>query len=192
MDEIQFHWDRLFGKIVKEGSQLEQWLNPSKSWTNHYIFKNKILRFLFSTILVWTTDFWHLLKFLFLCSIGLIICLIENPDLIWWQYGLELIVLGIGWFFFFELFNGILGAISDRLTPKIKLIRLTWYDYLIVKFQSYKFIVFAPFVILYIWGAVLKVIDKSPAIPTIMLCSLLILWFIIWLVATWLYRKNLK
>jgi hypothetical protein len=39
------------------------WFNPSESWKNKHRWKPT---WLFKTVLVWTTDFWHLLKFLML------------------------------------------------------------------------------------------------------------------------------
>ena len=69
MDEIRFHWSRFFGKLFKPGTKLEKWFNPSISWQNKYLFKSKFLNFIFGSVFVWVTDFWHLLKSIIIDSI---------------------------------------------------------------------------------------------------------------------------
>jgi hypothetical protein len=113
MDELDFHYSRLIGKLIS--SKRESWWNPSLSWHNKCIEGSKILTYIFSTVLVWTTDAWHFFKMLFLSSIILIILFIENKELIWWQYGIEFLVCWFLWGLIFESVLGIFGAISDKL-----------------------------------------------------------------------------
>ena len=111
MDEIQFHWERLFGHWFPAGK--DQWWNPAISWKNKYK-ESYFWTVIFSTILVFTTDFWHLLKFLFLNSIFLIIALMSDPGIEWWKYVLVLIFLNVCWGILFELFNIIYGWFSEK------------------------------------------------------------------------------
>jgi len=59
MDKINFH----FKKSIFPDTN---WVNPEKSWVNKYKYKHPVFRFLFSTVLVFTTDFWHMCKFIWL------------------------------------------------------------------------------------------------------------------------------
>lgn len=112
MDEIRFHWERCFGKIFPQGSKGEKWFNPTISWENKY-YKSKFLTFLMSTVFVWFTDFWHLLKGILINSAFVIfLILIEEPWFLW-KWVIMLIVLNIVWGILFELFLGIYGAIGD-------------------------------------------------------------------------------
>ena len=113
MDEIDFHWYRLFEKIFPPGSKCESWFNPSISWKNKYSTNSKFLNFLLSTVLVFVTDFWHCLKFLFLSCIWLIIMFLAEPGAGAGEYALGVVLLHLAWGFIFELTMGILGAISD-------------------------------------------------------------------------------
>ena len=116
MDEIRFHWSRFFGKIVKPNSNLELWMNPNKSFVNKYnISKNKILAFLFSTVLSFVTDFWHFLKALFLNLIYLIILIQSGHAYSAKEILSGLLLLNTGWFIIFEIFIGIYGSLSDRV-----------------------------------------------------------------------------
>ena len=113
MDEVKHKYDRFFGKILPDSC--DGWFNPAISHANKYFSKNPFVRFLFTTVLVWTTDFWHFAKFIMLVCLGLIVVLLENDSLSWWKYTLEILFLGIMWFMVWEGVNGIVGAISDRL-----------------------------------------------------------------------------
>jgi len=113
MDELDFHYDRFFKKLIPK--KWDSWWNPSVSWRNKYIAKSRFLTFIFSTLLSFCTDAWHFFKALFLSSIALIVLLLENSALKWWQYGIELIAIGLCWGIVWELINGIIGAISDKL-----------------------------------------------------------------------------
>lgn len=116
MDEIRFHWSRFFGKIVKPNSKLELWMNPNKSFVNKYnISKNKIITYLFSTVLSFTTDFWHLLKSIFLNLIYLIILIMSNHAYSLKEVLSGLLILNVSWFIIFELSIGIYGALSDKV-----------------------------------------------------------------------------
>lgn len=97
MDELRFHYSRFFGKIIPEKHQ--SWWNPEYSWQNkyRYLYKNDFLIWIFSTVLVWTTDAWHFFKMIFLSCFFLVMLLLENRDLIWWQYLIELVVVHAAW-----------------------------------------------------------------------------------------------
>jgi hypothetical protein len=110
-EEVRYHWDRLFAHWFPTGSAPEQWFNPAISWQNKY-FENDLLTFIFSTLLVWTTDFSHSLMFIFLNSIFMIFLLITEKGKKWWQYLIMLAVLNLAWGFVFELTMGIFGALS--------------------------------------------------------------------------------
>lgn len=106
MDEIDHHWYRWFGKVIKNAN-LIHWMNPRLSWTNKH-FENRFLTFIFSTLLVWLTDFWHFLKLVFLnCIFGIIIILTG------WDWKL-IIVFNLGWGVLFEFVLGIYGLLSDK------------------------------------------------------------------------------
>lgn len=106
MDEIDHHWYRWFGQVFKN-ENLTHWMNPRLSWTNKH-FKNQFLTFIFSTLLVWITDFWHFLKFVFLnCIFGIIIILTG------WDWKL-IIIFNLGWGTLFIFFIGFYGLLSDK------------------------------------------------------------------------------
>ena len=114
MDEIDHRWSRWFGKVIKPGSNLVFWMNPRLSWVNKH-FKNKFVTFIFSTLLVWLTDFWHLLKFIFLNSIFAIVIILAELD---WRL---LLIFNLGWGVVFELFfTGVYGMLSDGVLRKRK------------------------------------------------------------------------
>lgn len=115
MDEIRFHWDRLFGKLNKSGTKLNNWMNPSISWVNKYKFKSSILKYLFSTVLVWCTDFWHFLKAIHLLSIFSIIILLIDPTIELKWFIPALLLFSLGWGFIFESTFGIYGVISSKI-----------------------------------------------------------------------------
>lgn len=113
-DEIRFHWERTFGKFIKPDTFLYDWTNPAVSWANKYFSQNVFVRFIFSTVLVWVTDLWHLLKFVIINAIFIIFLLLINEPFVWWRWIIELAVLNLCWGILFELFIGIYGAIGDR------------------------------------------------------------------------------
>lgn len=115
MDEIRVHWERMFGKLVKKDTFCYNWMNPDVSWANKYFSTNPLVRFIFSTILVWTTDFWHFLKFILINSALIIFLLLIHEPWFWWRWVVELAVLNIVWGILFELFLGIYGAIGDKI-----------------------------------------------------------------------------
>lgn len=113
MDEVKHKYSRLFGKILPDS--WDWWFNPAISHSNKYFSEYPFIRLIFSTVLVWTTDFWHFAKTVMLLCFWLIIVLVENASLQWWQYGVEVLFLGLMWFLIWEGVNGIVGAISDKL-----------------------------------------------------------------------------
>lgn len=113
MDEIQFHWSRFFGEVIHAGSKLEQWFNPDLSWLNKAdrYFQNDLLTFLFSTVFVFATDFWHFLKFVMLTSIILFILLMIEKGRKWWQYIIMVLFLEFCWGFVWECLNALFNII---------------------------------------------------------------------------------
>ena len=92
MDEIQFHFSKLFGKVIKN-KKLLQWFDPHISWRNKYKSKSKLVRWLLSKPLAFVTDFWHLLKAGLIFDISLFgVLATGNP---WWYSILVFIAFGI-------------------------------------------------------------------------------------------------
>lgn len=118
MDELRFHWDRFFGKIAKPGTKLEQWMNPSISWVNKYKFKSRILTYLFSTLLVWFTDFWHLLKAIYLNTLFSIAVLLVFPDIRFLDLLMWLGCINLVWGLLFEMTFAFYGTMSDIINKK--------------------------------------------------------------------------
>jgi hypothetical protein len=118
MDTIQFHWNDTFKYFFKENSKIEKWFNPSKSWTNKLIFNSKILTWILSVPLVFITDFWHLLKFLFLNTIfiGFIILVLEQKEFKDILAGL--IICNVVWGIFFETILRVYVGIGDSIRMK--------------------------------------------------------------------------
>ena len=114
MDEIRFRWSRCFGQFIKPDSKAEKWFNPAIGWKNKHRFKSKFLKVLFSTALVWTTDFWHFLKAIFLNSLFAAGVLLENSNVKIGEMLLILLGLNIIWGILFESFTGVYGAIGDK------------------------------------------------------------------------------
>lgn len=96
MDKIRYRYElTIWSRLGKSW-----WFDPRKSHNNKYWYSDKnyprivklVLYFIFTTVLVWTTDFWHFLKFikLNLIFIWIIIlfygqfCII--PLLIFWLF----------------------------------------------------------------------------------------------------------
>lgn len=113
MDELHTHYERFFQKIIPK--KWDSWWNPSVSWQNKYIAKSRVLTFIFSTLLSFLTDAWHFFKTIFLTSAILIGLLLENDTLKWWQYGIELLAIGLVWGILWEGINGVISTISDKL-----------------------------------------------------------------------------
>ena len=68
MDKLQFHYDTSIfpqkeEKLLGKG---ERFWNPKYTAENKNRFKNKYLRLLFRTALIWTTDPWHFFQFMML------------------------------------------------------------------------------------------------------------------------------
>lgn len=68
---------------------------------------------------------------------------------------------------------------------------MKWYDYIILNLQDYKWFLFAVFVILLAWGSIRLFRGKDARIPTFLFAGLLVLWAIVWIVASIFYRANL-
>ena len=114
-DEIRFRWGRLFGHWFKPGTKAEQWFNPSLSWENKWISEFLFVKFIMSTVFVWLTDFWHLLKFLIVSSIYVIILILLDLRYSFWEQLAIFALMHLLWGVIFEGFTrGIYGALSDK------------------------------------------------------------------------------
>ena len=71
------------------------WFNPSVSWKNKHNWKPTIL---FKTVLVWVTDFWHLLKFLMLNVVFVWIVVLAYGEFIWQPF----LIFWLFWGMIFE------------------------------------------------------------------------------------------
>jgi hypothetical protein len=109
-DEIRFHWGRLFGHWFKPGTKLAQWFDPAISHTNKY-FKSNVLTFIFSTVLVFLTDFWHFLKGIVINCVFSIILILLKSD---YSFILSLLVLNLAWGVIFEGVNLIFKILSKK------------------------------------------------------------------------------
>lgn len=116
-DEIRFHWSRLFGHWFKPGSKLEKWFNPAISWQNKY-YNSRWLTFIFSTLLVWMTDFWHLLKFIIINSIVIAFFLLLGGSQFISDWILVIVGSNVVWGTLYETIMGIYGALSDKYIKK--------------------------------------------------------------------------
>ena len=90
MDVLRVRYSTSIFRFYKN----QNWINPSLSWPNKYKPKTKIGDLIMSTVLVWFTDFWHLVKFLMLGSIMFAI-IFYSPIFVWW----------IDWFIFYCAFT---------------------------------------------------------------------------------------
>jgi len=68
---------------------------------------------------------------------------------------------------------------------------MKWYK-IITEFQSYKWFLFVAFLIPFACGAILKILGKNPAVPSLIFLGMLILWFIIWMIGEIDYRSKYK
>jgi hypothetical protein len=102
MDTLQFHYK---GSIFEKLN--EYFWNPAKSWVNKYkhlngeLIKPLAAKFPGSiTWLVFTTDAWHLFKFIYngLIKIIIIILILSNYNFPFWKHAIFAIVIWIGIF----------------------------------------------------------------------------------------------
>ena len=112
MDELKFHYKRVFGHWIKTGTKLNKWFNPSISWRNKYK-KSRILTWLLSGPFVFITDFWHLLKASIIGCFSII--LTNTLKLPLWSA----ILLFAGFGFIEEFVWSIFGSISDNISIKL-------------------------------------------------------------------------
>lgn len=78
----------------------QQWINPGLSWTNKWKPDSKIGDLIMSTVLVWVTDLWHLVKMLMLVCISAAI-IFYSPIYKWW---LDIFIMYFAFTATFELF----------------------------------------------------------------------------------------
>jgi len=69
---------------------------------------------------------------------------------------------------------------------------MKWYDYLILEFQSYKWILFILLAMPFGAAVACKFLGLSVKVPTFILVGLFVAWCIFWLIASYLHRKNIK
>jgi len=68
---------------------------------------------------------------------------------------------------------------------------MKWYDWVITKFQSYKWYLFSLFVILFVWLVLNDAVFHVNAyVPGFGFVGLLIVWIIIWVIADYLHKKK--
>lgn len=60
---------------------------------------------------------------------------------------------------------------------------------IITEFQSYKWSLFALFMIFFVLGAVLKSLGLNATIPVLICVGIVVVWCIIWLIG-WIYYKR--
>jgi len=115
MDEIQFHWKRIFAYWFNTGSNVELWFNPTYSWNNKYTWtKNKYLQWVLSSPLVFITDFWHFLKFVLLnCLYGIITLLMIEFDVWNNHWGWLMLGMNLGWGVIYETTSAAYGLLHD-------------------------------------------------------------------------------
>jgi hypothetical protein len=96
MDTLKTHYSiSIFSRWKNQ-----DWVNPSLSWTNKWKPKSKIGDLIMSTVLVWTTDLWHLCKHLMLTCI-MFALVFYNPLVNWW---VDLLIMYCSFTIPFEIF----------------------------------------------------------------------------------------
>jgi len=63
---------------------------------------------------------------------------------------------------------------------------------IITNFQSYKWYLFLAFTIVFVAGVVLELSGKDGGAAFMLFTGMLVVWFVIWMIATVIYRKGLK
>lgn len=99
MDVLYYRW-----KICIFNKCNENWFNPNKSYINKWKNVNGIRKERFlgsSTVFVFLTDFWHLLKFLMILAFAFAIIFYHPITQYWW---LDLIILYCSFTIPFEIF----------------------------------------------------------------------------------------
>ena len=114
MDEIRFHWPRIFGYWFPPEKRITRWFNPGLSWKNKYYWKNKYITWILSSPLVFLTDFWHFLKFILLNALyGIIIIIVIRlgTEISWYWL---IIGMNFAWGVIYEFTSGVYGVLADR------------------------------------------------------------------------------
>jgi hypothetical protein len=103
MDVLRYRWSTCIFKDWKG----QNWIDPKISWHNKWNVdqkllgrESKLLDKIFSTTLVWVTDFWHFAKMLMLLSIMSAI-IFYSPIVKWW---VDIIILYCSFTIPFEIF----------------------------------------------------------------------------------------
>jgi hypothetical protein len=103
MDVLRYRWNTSIFKDWKA----QNWINPSIAWHNKWNIdqkllgrESKLLDKIFSTTLVWVTDFWHFAKMCMLAAIMFAI-VFYNPIINWWT---DVLILYFSFTVTFELF----------------------------------------------------------------------------------------
>lgn len=94
LDKIRYNYpSTIFTRIKSQ--KMQKWLDPSKSQSNKWIFKSKIMDLLFSTVFVCFTDLWHLLKTILLITIFYFFWKLYPEDKWYWQVLIMFIIYGV-------------------------------------------------------------------------------------------------
>lgn len=67
---------------------------------------------------------------------------------------------------------------------------MKWYNYLIERFQDYKWYLFIPFAVSFVVGAVEYIIGHTPNIGGLTFLGILAIWAIVWITASVYYIKE--
>jgi hypothetical protein len=120
MDEIQFHWHRVFMYWFPVDKKITDWFNPVFSWSNKYWSKNKYIQWFFKVPLVFVTDFWHFLKFIMLNSIYGIITIMTIELGAGFKWYWLMIGFNLAWGFFWEFTSAVYGRLGDVKKMKLR------------------------------------------------------------------------
>ena len=72
-----------FKKSIFQHWKGQQWINPSLSWHNKWKPVTKFGDLIMSTVLVWVTDMWHMVKMLMLACVSMAIVFYQPIFGIW-------------------------------------------------------------------------------------------------------------
>jgi hypothetical protein len=95
LDKIRYNYpNTIFARIKNQ--KLQQWFDPSRSQKNKWIFKSKIMDFLFSTVFVCFSDLWHFLKTILLLTIFYFLWrLLPEGEKWYWQVLIMFFIYGV-------------------------------------------------------------------------------------------------
>ncbi len=119
LDEIRYHWKRVFAHWFKDKPKLEKWFNPAISWNNKYWSDNKYIQWIFMSPLVFITDFWHFLKFVMLnCFYGILSLMMIEFGIFHMKWYWLILGMNVAWGIIYEFSYGVYGLLGDRIKIK--------------------------------------------------------------------------